>query len=78
MTINFELLEVSKMNSLKIYKSPVTEKLEKSSLLSAAGKPYSKGSIGYSRGSDVIISYVTFTSIFISSYRGATVIKFGQ
>ena len=30
--INFELLKVSKMTSLKIYVSPVTEKLETSNL----------------------------------------------
>ena len=32
MNINFELLKVSKMASLKIYISPVTEKLEASNL----------------------------------------------
>ena len=52
MTINFELLKVSKMTSVKIYISSVMEKDQ----IWTAGKPYSKGSIGYlaSGGSDVI------------------------
>ena len=43
MTINFELLKASKMTSLKIYLSPVLQKLETSNL---EGKPHWKGSIG--------------------------------
>ena len=55
MTINFELLKVSNMTSLKIYISPVMEKLETSIWI--AGKPRSKGFIEYSTsGSDFITS----------------------
>ena len=46
-----------------------------------AGKPHSKGSIGYSASGDVSSlphNYVTLANLFISSYRGATVIKIGQ
>ena len=79
MTINFELLKDSKMVSLKIYISPVTEMIEASNL--DANEPHSKGSIGNpaSVGSDIITNnHMTLTNLFISSYRGATVIKFGQ
>ena len=54
--INFELLKVSKMTSLKIYISPVTKKLETSNL--EPNKQDWKSSIRYSTlgGSDVISS----------------------
>ena len=44
MTINFKLLNASKMTSLKIYIYPVKEMLETSNL--DTGKPHLKGSIG--------------------------------
>ena len=54
MTINFELLKVRKMTSLKIYLSPVMDKLKYQTW--TAGKPHSKGSIGYSTsgGNDIV------------------------
>ena len=56
MTINFELLKDRKMTSLKIYLSPVMDKLKYQTW--TAGKPHSKGSIGYytSGGSDIVTS----------------------
>ena len=55
--INFELLKVSKMTSLKIYISPVTEKLETSNMNNNDNNDW-KSSIGYSASgdSDVISS----------------------
>ena len=55
--INFELLKVSKMTSLKIYISPVTEKLETSNMNNNDNNDW-KSSIGYSVSgdSDVISS----------------------
>ena len=56
MTISFELLQISKMTNLKIYPAPVMDKLE--AQIWTAGKPHSKGSIGYSTSGscDVITS----------------------
>ena len=56
MTINFDLLKVKKMTSLKIYISQIMEKLEHQ--IRTSGKPHSKGSIGSSAsgGSDVIVT----------------------
>ena len=56
-TINCELLKVSKMTSLKIYLLTVMEKLK--NYIWTASKPHSKESFGYpnSGGTDVINSY---------------------
>ena len=70
--INFELLKGSKMTSLKIYISSVTEKLETS--IWTPNKHDWKSSIGYSAwGSSDVISFNHLTNLFISSYRGAVV-----
>ena len=57
MNVLFELFNIIKMTSLKIYISPATEKLETSNLDSRS-LIFSKGSIGYSAsgGSDIISS----------------------
>ena len=79
-TINVQLLKVWKSTSFKIYLSLVMEKLEASNLGSI--KPHSKGYIGYSfhhrRNCWCQLPHNHMTNVFISSYRGATVIKFVQ
>ena len=74
MTINFELLKVSKLTSLKICISLVMEKVEIQKIWTS-GKPHSKGSIGYS-ASVISLPHNHVTNLHISS--GATGIKFGQ
>ena len=76
MNINFELLKGSKMTSLKIYISPVREKLE---IKFGEQVNIERVSLGTSP-QEVVMSvvYNEVTNLFISSYRGATVIKFGQ
>ena len=77
MDINFELLKVSKMTSFKIFISPVMEKLEHQ--IWTAGKHHWKSFTGYLPQEVVIsLAYNHLTNLFISSYRGATVIKFEQ
>ena len=78
MTINFELLKVSKITSLKIYSShgegrniKLEHQLNFIQRLQVSPLP-----------KEVVMSlphnHVILTNLFISSYRGATVIKFGQ
>ena len=88
MTINWELLQVSKMTkllkvskmtSLKICMSPSSKKLETLNF-GLQVNLIQKVSLG-TLPQDVVTSlthkYVTLANLFIYSYRGATVIKSG-
>ena len=82
MIINFELLKVDKMNILKIFISPVMEKLETSNLdrrKNLKFEPHLKSSLD-TLPQEVVSSlphnHVTLRNLFISGYRGATVTKF--
>ena len=79
MTIKFELLKVRKMTSLKIYISQVMEKLETSKHQHQV-KLIQRIQLG-PLPQEVVMSLshnnITLTSLFISNYRGDTVIKFG-
>ena len=79
MTINFELLRVSKMTSFKIY------------IMSShgeAGNVFGQqvhliqmvplGTLPQEVATSLPHNHVTLTNLFIPSYRGATVIRFGQ
>ena len=55
MTANFKLLSINKMNSLRIYISPVMEKLD---TFEQQGKPHSDGSIEVSHACRE--DYITF------------------
>ena len=77
MNIIFELLKVSKMTSLKIYISPVMEKLE-----TKFGQQVNiTERVPLGTLSQVVVMSLAhnhMANLFISSYRGATVSKFGQ
>ena len=77
MNIIFELLKVSKMTSLKIYISPVMEKLE-----TKFGQQVNiTERVPLGTLSQVVVMSLAhnhMANLFISSYRGATVCKFGQ
>ena len=79
MTTNFELLKITKMSSLKIYISSVMEKLE-----TKFGQQVNLiqrillGTPPQEVVTSLLYNHVILTNLFISSYRGAIVIKFGQ
>ena len=76
MNIIFELLKISKMTSLKIYISPVMEKLE-----TKFGQQLNIEKVPLGTPPQAVVMTLAHnhvTNLFISSYRGATVIKFGQ
>ena len=77
MNINLELLKVIKITSLKIYISLVTEKLETSDLDSRL-KIIERVPLRTPPHTVVMSQKNHMTNLFISSYRGAIVIKFGQ
>ena len=81
MTIYFKLLKVSKMTSLEIYISPITEKLEIDVSFRLQVSLIQKVLLGTPHQQVVTLlshDHVTLTNLFISSYARATVIKFGQ
>ena len=88
MTANCELLQISKMTkipkarkmtSLKIYISPSIKKLETYKFGEQINL-IQKVPLGKLPQEVVTLphNYVTLTNLFISSYREATIIKFGQ
>ena len=77
MNIIFELLKISKMTSLKIYISPVMEKLE--AKFGQHVNIIERVPLGTPPQAVVkTLAHNHVTNLFISSHRGATVIKFGQ
>ena len=88
-TINFELLKVSKMKKLlkvrkmtniKIFISPVIEKLETFKFGQQVNliQRVLLGTLPQEVVMSLAHNYVTLSNFFISSYKGTTVIKFGQ
>ena len=79
-TASLELLKVSKVTSLKIYISPVTEKLETSNFIFGQQiNTIEMVLLGTLLQAVVMtLAHNHLTNIFILSYRGAAVIKFGQ
>ena len=79
MTINFELLCVSKMSSLKIYISLVMAKLE--TFLDSRYTPLQRiplGTLTQELVTSLLHYHVTLTNPFVLSHRGTTAIKFGH
>ena len=79
MTINFELLSVSKMSNLRIHISPGMKKLKMLNLNSRVNliQRVLLGMLSEKELTSLPNIHVTLTNLFISSL-GTTVIKFGQ
>ena len=78
MTINLELLKVSKMTSMKIYIIPVLEKLRTSNFKLQLN--LIRRIQFHTPAQEVVMTlpHNQMTNLLMSSCKGATVIKFGQ
>ena len=77
MNIIFELLNVSKMTSLRIYISPIYGEA-RNIKFGQQVNIIERVPLGASQAVVMTLAHNHVTNLFISSYRGATVIKFGQ
>ena len=77
MTINFELLKVSKITSLKISSHGEARNIKFRQQVNLIQR-VPLGTLPQEVVTSLPHNHMTLTNLFISGYRGATAIKFGQ